>query len=152
MVTVSDRASRGEYEDRSGPAAEQALAGALPGCEIDRLVVPDERRPLLLSLEQGLAYDAVVTTGGTGLGPRDITPEVTEEFCEREIPGIAEYLRSESLKETGLAPLSRGYAGLRGSTVIVNLPGSTAGARSTASLVAPLLEHATAMISGRGHE
>lgn len=151
VVTVSDRASRGEYEDRSGPAAEAALRAALTDCTVERIVVPDDEPPLRRALEKGLDYDAVVTTGGTGIGPRDITPEVSAAFCEREIPGIAEYLRSKSLKETDLAPLSRAYAGQRGSTVVVNLPGSTAGARSTATLVAPLLLHAKAMLAGCGH-
>lgn len=151
VVTVSDRASRGEYEDLSGPAVEDSIRSAVEACIVDRVIVSDDREPILHALGRGQTYDAVLTTGGTGIGPRDITPEITEAFCEREVPGIAEMLRSESRRETELAPLSRGYAGQKGNTLYVNLPGSTAGARSTAGLVAPLLVHARVMLAGGGH-
>ncbi len=151
VVTVSDRASRGEYDDRSGPAVEEAVLAVLSDAQCERIVVPDEAVELIRALDRGLTADAVLTTGGTGIGPRDITPETTEAFCDRPIPGIAEYLRLESLKETKLAPLSRGFAGQKGDTVIVNLPGSVKGAASTARLVAPLLEHARSMLAGEGH-
>ena len=151
VITVSDRAADGVYEDRSGPAVEHVLREALPGCTVERLLVPDEVGLLRKALEEGMTHDAVLTTGGTGIGPRDITPETTEAFCERSVPGIAEYLRNESLRETPLAPLSRAYAGQRNRTLFVNLPGSVAGARSTARMVAPLLKHAVDMLSGAGH-
>lgn len=151
VVTVSDRASRGEYEDLSGPAVETELLSAIPGCEVERCIVPDDPGKLRRALKEGRRKSAVITTGGTGLGPRDITPETTRGICTKELPGISEMLRRESLKESAMAPLSRGYAGLRGQTIYVNLPGSVAGAKFCARLVAPLLTHGVSMIAGGGH-
>jgi molybdopterin adenylyltransferase len=152
IVTVSDRASRGEYEDRSGPAVEAELRRAYPEATVTRRIVADETDALAAALREGLDHDAVLTTGGTGIGPRDITPEVTRAHCERDLPGVAEMLRAESRRETLMAALSRGYAGVRGTTVYVNLPGSVTGARSCTALLVPILEHAIAMLSGGGHE
>jgi molybdopterin adenylyltransferase len=151
VVTISDRASRGEYEDLSGPAVKMILEESLAGAEVEVVIVPDEPEEIERALESGLGGAAIITTGGTGLGPRDITPEVTEQFCDRPVPGISEMLRAESLKETRNAALSRGYAGMKGRTLIVNIPGSVRGASFCAGLLAPLLEHAEGMISGDGH-
>ncbi len=151
VVTISDRASRGEYEDLSGPAVKEILEASIEGADVEVVVVPDEEDSIAGALESGLGGAAIITTGGTGLGPRDITPEVTERFCDRCVPGISEMLRAESLKETRNAALSRGYAGMKGSTLVVNIPGSVRGASFCARLLAPLLIHAEGMISGEGH-
>ena len=151
VITISDRASRGEYEDLSGPAVRDILEESVPDCSVEVVVVPDDEGEIEKALGSGLGLDAVVTTGGTGLGPRDVTPDVTSRFCDREVPGIAEMLRAESLKETRNAALSRGYAGLKDRTLYVNLPGSVRGASFCARLLAPLLEHASGMIEGGGH-
>jgi molybdopterin adenylyltransferase len=151
VVTVSDRASKGDYEDRSGPAVEQVLREMIPGVEIKRMVVPDERSEIMRVLSDGLWADCILTTGGTGLSPRDITPEATMEFCDRLIPGIAEYLRAESLAQTSSAILSRGVAGQKGSTVVINMPGSVKGAEFCTRRIAPMLAHAVAMMAGGDH-
>ncbi|MCK4548629.1 MAG: MogA/MoaB family molybdenum cofactor biosynthesis protein [Candidatus Krumholzibacteria bacterium] len=151
VVTISDRASRGEYEDLSGPAVKEILEESITGADVEVVIVPDEENEIAGALESGLGGAAIITTGGTGLGPRDITPEVTERFCDRAAPGISEMLRAESLKETPYAALSRGYSGMKGSTLVVNIPGSVRGASFCARLLAPLLEHAEGMISGEGH-
>ena len=151
VITISDRASRGEYEDLSGPAVKTILEESLDGAEIEVVIVPDEQSEIERALESGLGSTAIITTGGTGLGPRDITPDVTERFCDRPVPGISEMLRAESLRETRNAALSRGYAGMKDRTLIVNIPGSVRGASFCADLLAPLLEHAAGMINGDGH-
>jgi molybdopterin adenylyltransferase len=151
VITISDRAFRGEYEDLSGPAVKAILEEEIEGTEVEIVIVPDEEEDILRALESGLGCAAVLTTGGTGLGPRDITPEVTARFCDRPVPGISEMLRAESLRETRNAALSRGYSGMKGRTLIVNIPGSVRGASFCAKLLAPLLVHAEGMISGGGH-
>jgi molybdopterin adenylyltransferase len=151
VITVSDRAARGIYEDRSGPAVEQALRDLVPGAEIRREIVADERAEIRAALERHPEADWILTTGGTGPAARDVTPEVTREWCDREAPGIAEYLRARSLTETPHAVFSRGIAGLRGRQYVVNLPGSEKGARFCATLLAPLLVHGVEMAAGGGH-
>ena len=151
VVTISDRASRGEYEDLSGPAVKTILEEEIAGADVKVVIVPDEEEEILRALESGFGFAAVITTGGTGLGPRDITPEVTERFCDRAAPGISEMLRAESLKETPFAALSRGYSGMKSRTLFVNIPGSVRGASFCAKLLAPLLVHAEGMIDGEGH-
>jgi len=152
VITISDRASRGEYPDRSGPVIEEVLkAAGLPGLQVERDLVPDDPRSIETAILRHLDKDFILTTGGTGLGKRDITPEVTERICDRSIPGLAEMLRWESRRETPYAVLSRGYSGIKGDTVIVNLPGSRKGARFCAGLLVPLLAHAKAMVEGRSH-
>jgi molybdopterin adenylyltransferase len=151
VITISDRAFSGEYEDLSGPAVSRILEESIPGAEATVVVVPDDEDGILRALESGLGGDAIITTGGTGMGPRDITPEVTESFCDRGVPGISEMLRAESLKETPNAALSRGWAGMKGRTLIVNIPGSVRGASFCARLLAPLLTHAGRMMDGKGH-
>ncbi|MCD6380571.1 MogA/MoaB family molybdenum cofactor biosynthesis protein [bacterium] len=151
VLTISDRASVGVYEDRSGPAVEESLSRNIPDAEIERQIVPDEKAKIEEVLSGNLDKDVIITTGGTGLGPRDITPDVTIGFCDRLIPGIAEYLRTESLKETLNAVLSRGVAGIKDQTIIINLPGSVKGASFCAELLPSILRHALAMVHGEGH-
>ena len=151
VLTISDRAAAGVYEDQSGPALEQVLRELLDDVVIRRAVVPDESLQIEAAMTEGLDCDVILTTGGTGLGPRDITPEVTERFCDRAVPGLAELLRMESLKETSHAALSRGAAGQRGMTLVVNLPGSVRGASFGARVLAPILPHAAKMMAGKGH-
>jgi molybdopterin adenylyltransferase len=151
VITISDRAFRGEYADLSGPAVKEIFDEAISGVDVGIVVVPDEEDEIFRALESGLAGDAIITTGGTGLGPRDITPEVTERFCDLHVPGIAEMLRAESRKETPNAALSRGYSGMKDRTLVVNIPGSVRGASFCARLLVPLLTHAGGMISGEGH-
>lgn len=151
VLTVSDRASSGEYEDKSGPAILKILSEAFPQAEIQGVIVPDERSAIRGAFATNTQKDFIITTGGTGLSPRDVTPEVTEEYCERLVPGIAEMLRLNSLKETPFAALSRGAAGMKGKCIIINLPGSVKAAGLCARLLVPLLPHACAMRDGKGH-
>jgi molybdenum cofactor synthesis domain-containing protein len=152
VLTISDRAYRGLYEDRSGPEIEAVLRARLPGIEIRREIVADEKAEIKAAFRRHGQADFILTTGGTGIGPRDVTPEVTASWCDRELPGIAEALRSHSLAETPMAMLSRGTAGLKGRTIIVNFPGSVKAARLGAETLAAVMEHALAMLRGGGHE
>ena len=152
VITVSDRASRGIYADLSGPAIAKVLESALPGSEIAGEVVPDEVPAILAAFSRHAGADWILTTGGTGPAPRDVTPEATRAYCDREMPGIADYLRAESLRETPNAVFSRGVAGLRGTQYVVNFPGSEKAAGFCARLLAPLMSHGTAMAKGEGHE
>jgi molybdenum cofactor synthesis domain-containing protein len=148
VLTVSDRASAGALDDESGPAVERLLAGA--GFEVSRpTVVPDEvdliATFLVVSCED---HDLVVTTGGTGLGPRDRTPEATRGVLDYEVPGLAELMRQAGFVKTPLAALSRSLAGVRGGTLILNLPGSVKGATESLEAVLPVLGHATRLLKG----
>lgn len=151
VITVSDRASRGVYEDLSGPAVKAVIGEVLPDAAVLVSVVPDEMDALADAFDAAAAFDVILTNGGTGIGPRDITPQATRLWVEHELPGIAEMLRLESRVQTQSAVLSRGVAGVRGKTIVVNLPGSPRGAAFCAKLVAPLLVHALRMLSGEGH-
>ena len=151
VLTISDRASQGVYEDKSGPAIESILAEKLPETAIERLIVSDDANAIEETFSSRLDNDVIVTTGGTGIGPRDNTPDITEKFCDRLIPGISEYLRNESLKQTINAVLSRGVAGVKGNTLIVNLPGSVKGASFCAEQLIQILPHAMKMMRGKGH-
>lgn len=151
VITVSDRASRGEYEDRSGPEIERLLREAIAGVQVTREVVPDEVPAIAAALGRQEGADFILTTGGTGISPRDVTPEATRGFCERELPGIAEMLRARSLEQTPTAVLSRGYAGLKGRTIVVNFPGSLKAASLCTRLLVPVMEHALSMVGGEGH-
>jgi molybdenum cofactor biosynthesis protein B len=153
VVTVSDRASRGEYEDRSGPRVEQLVLEAYPDSNVTRVIVPDEIEEVVAALDDAVTggADWIITTGGTGVGPRDITVEATQQVITRELPGIAEAIRAASLAETLTAVLSRGIAGVAGSTFIVNVPGSVGGVQTGMKVVSPVMAHALAMREGGGH-
>lgn len=151
VITVSDRAYRGEYKDLSGPKIKEIIEASEVQARVEVSVVPDEPDKIKEVLLANLDKDYILTTGGTGLSPRDITPDVTREVCEREIPGISEMLRFESYKETKNAVLSRGYAGVRGKTIIINFPGSVKAVTLCTHLVLPILEHAQKMLRGEGH-
>jgi molybdenum cofactor biosynthesis protein B len=154
VITVSDRSARGEREDRSGPELAAAVEAA-GGEVVLREVVPDDGHRLATLLQAVCdapgAPDLVLTTGGTGIGPRDCTPEATRATCERMVPGIAEAIRARSLAATPHAVLSRGEAGVRRATLIVNLPGSPGGARDGWEVVAPVAAHAASQIRGGDH-
>jgi molybdenum cofactor synthesis domain-containing protein len=151
-VTVSNRAAAGVYEDKSGPVLVELLRDA--GCEVDGPVVIPDGATVEVALRDAVraGYDVVVTTGGTGLTPGDLTPEMTRLVLDREIPGIPEAIRAFGVT-TGVtsAALSRGVAGLASSTLIVNLPGSTGGVRDGMTVLAGLLEHAIDQARGGDH-
>lgn len=154
IITVSDSAVAGTREDRSGPALE-AKAVELGWVITTKLILPDERE-LIANALRDLAdtgeFQAILTTGGTGLALRDVTPEATREIADREIPGFGELMRAEGLKSTRFAPLSRGGAWTRGTTVILNLPGSPKGAVESLVAVAYLVPHVVDLLAGRtGH-
>ncbi len=151
VITISDRASRGDYEDASGPEIEKDVRALFADAVVTRRVVPDEQPQILAALQQFQGADFIFTTGGTGISPRDVTPEVTRRFVEKELPGISERLRAQSFAETPAALLSRGIAGIRGSTIVVNFPGSLAAVRLGMKVVGPIMEHALRMIRGEGH-
>jgi molybdopterin adenylyltransferase len=145
VLTVSDRVSRGEADDGSGDALAELLAA--DGYDVVRRVVPDEAHQIASAITE-LARDAalVLTTGGTGVAPRDVTPEATRTALEREVPGIAEALRAASIAKTPHGLLSRGVAGIRGRTLVVNLPGSTGGCRDGYAMLQPALGHALSLL------
>jgi molybdopterin adenylyltransferase len=152
VITISDRASRGEYADLSGPRIRAILEQKLPGVDISLAVVPDEAAAITQAIEGSLDRDYILTCGGTGLSPRDITPETCARLCDHDIPGISEWLRRESQKETPNAVFSRAYCGMKGNTIIVNFPGSVHGAELCAGLMAGVMAHGRDMIHGGGHE
>jgi molybdenum cofactor biosynthesis protein B len=146
VLTVSDRVSRGEAADASGDLLEELLRA--DGYDVERRVVPDEADEIAAAIED-LAADAglVLTTGGTGLAPRDVTPEATRTVLQREAPGIAEALRADSIAKTPHGLLSRGLAGTIGRTLVVNLPGSTGGCRDGYAVLRPALGHAMSLLA-----
>jgi len=155
LVSISDRASAGVYEDKGLPGLTEWLNAALksPWTSLTRLI-PDEQPVIertLVELVDIAGCQLVFTTGGTGPAPRDVTPEATLDVLEREAPGIAQALRVEGLHKTPYALLSRGVAGLVGSTLIVNLPGSTGGCRDGYEVLRPVLPHALELLGGKVH-
>jgi len=154
VLTVSDSVSRGQRQDRSGPAVAErcrALGWQVVSCE----VVSDEREPLekgLLALAASDSVDVVLTTGGTGVGPRDTTPEATAAVCDKILPGFGELMREKGREKNPRAVLSRAVAGVCKRAVIVNLPGSPRGAVESLDVVADLLPHAVEVLRGASHD
>jgi molybdenum cofactor synthesis domain-containing protein len=151
-ITVSNRAAAGVYEDRSGPVLARLLADA--GCEVDGPQVVADGEPVADALRDAVSagYDVVVTTGGTGLTPQDLTPEMTRRVLDREIPGIAESIRAAGVAAgVPAAMLSRGLAGLAGKALVVNLPGSTGGVKDGMTVLARILTHAVEQAQGGDH-
>lgn len=153
-ITVSDRSARGEQEDASGPALVELLREA--GADVvAHEVVSDDRDPLADKLREFADrgdVNLIITTGGTGLGPRDNTPEATLHVIEREAPGLAEAMRTETLKNTPMAMISRGVCGIRSGTLIINLPGAPKAVRESFAVIKPVLRHAVALIAGQPHD
>ncbi len=151
-LTVSNRAAAGVYPDRSGPILAELLREA--GCEVDGPVVVADGEPVERALREAIAagYDVVVSTGGTGLTPQDLTPEMTRRVLDREVPGIAEAARAAGTAAgVPAAMLSRGLAGLAGATLIVNLPGSSGGVRDGMAVLRSVLAHAVEQAHGGDH-
>ena len=150
VLTVSDRCARGETQDKSGPLISEILSGTAQ--TVLYRCVPDEQ-PLieaaLIEMCDEACSDVVFTTGGTGFAPRDVTPEATKAVIQKEVPGIPEAVRAESLKITPKAMLARAAAGIRGKTLIINLPGSPKAVRESLAVILPVLEHALETLSGK---
>lgn len=154
ILTISDRCARGEAEDKSGPALVELLKDA--GAEIVATeILPDDLDPLaerLRTFAERPDVDLIVTTGGTGVAPRDNTPEATRKVIEREVPGLAEAMRAKTWERVPTAMISRGVCGIRASALIINLPGSPAGVRECFAVIKPVLAHAVALLEGKPHE
>jgi len=154
ILTISDRGSRGEREDESGKAIKRLLA-PLDARLVKYDIVPDEKEIISQKLiqwadEEGI--ELIVTTGGTGLSPRDVTPEATLAVVERMVPGFAEVMRAESMKKTPMAMLSRGVVGIRGGSLIINLPGSPRAVQECLEVILPALPHAMEVLKGEAVE
>ena len=155
VLTISDRCSRGQAQDTAGPAATRLLAEDFGACVYTVEVIPDDRATIAGRLKHycdGHSIDLVVTVGGTGFSPRDVTPEATAEVIDRPAPGLAEAMRAASLGKTANAMLSRGVCGLRKQTLIVNLPGSQRGAVENLAVILPALGHGLTKLRGDGDD
>ena len=152
VLTISDRGASGEREDKSGALLRETLKALAAEVVLYKLI-PDDSCEITKTLknwaDSGI-INLILTTGGTGPSPRDVTPEATKEILDREMPGFAEMMRAEGAKKTVRAYLSRGVAGIRGKTLIVNLPGSPRGAKDSLEIISPILEHAIEIMKGKG--
>jgi len=154
ILTISDKGSRGERQDKSGEAIREILS-SMDTRIVNYDIVPDEKELIVEKLVKWVdedALDVLLTTGGTGLTPRDVTPEATLAVVDRIIPGFAEAMRAESLKKTPMAMLSRAVAGTRGKCLIINLPGSTKAVRECLEVILPALPHAVETLKGQAGE
>jgi molybdenum cofactor synthesis domain-containing protein len=153
ILTVSDSCAAGKREDLSGQTIEKMLSGEIyQVCE--KKITPDDPGAITTELKRfsdELGAEVVLTTGGTGFGPRDVTPEATAQVCDRLVPGISEVIRAKGLEKTKKAVLSRGLAGIRDKTLIINLPGSPKGAKESLEIILDILPHAVDMLRGGGH-
>lgn len=153
VLTISDSCASGQRQDLSG----RAIMDILPGDKFEicrRNIVPDDHQRIVEALKtcsDKEEIDIVLTTGGTGLGPRDVTPEATASVCQRIVPGVSEILRAEGYKKTHHAVLGRGMAGIRNNTLIINLPGSPKAVRESLEILLDVLPHAVEMMRGGGH-
>lgn len=154
ILTASDKGSRGEREDKSAAVMRELLAG-MDGRVLVYRIVPDDLEVIkksLVEMSDVDKLDLILTTGGTGLSPRDNTPEATRAVIEREVPGIPEVMRAESMKKTPRAMLTRAVAGVRHQTLIINLPGSPKAVRECLEVILPALPHGLEILTGRGGE
>ncbi len=150
ILTISDRGSKGDRKDSSGPLIREMIKN-LPGEVVHYEIIPDEKEKIAQALKKSadqLKADLIFTTGGTGLSPRDVTPDATLEVIQKEVPGFSEAMRAESLKKTPHAMISRAVCGIRGSTLIVNLPGSPKSVRENLTIILPALPHALSKLKG----
>ncbi len=154
ILTISDKGSKGERIDRSGEVIREMVEEKLEGRVKKYEVVPDEKRTVIEKLKEMVdaGINLILTTGGTGLSPRDVTPEATMEVIEKEVPGIEEAMRMKGLEKTPHSMLSRGVAGVRKGSLIINLPGSPKAVSESLEVILPAIPHALDIISGRGGE
>jgi molybdopterin adenylyltransferase len=154
VLVISDKGSVGERVDTSGPAAREILSG-LPADVTDFEIVPDEKEAIAATLMEWVddhKLDIIVTSGGTGLSPRDVTPEATREVIEKEIPGLAEAMRMVTMQKNPYSILSRAVCGSRGKCLIINLPGSLGGVKECLGSIMPAIPHALETLGGKAHE
>ncbi len=150
ILTISDRGSKGEREDSSGPLIHEMVKD-IPANVIHYEIIPDEKEKIIEALKKSADHfkaDLILTTGGTGLSPRDVTPDATLEVIDKEVPGFAEAMRAEGLKKTPHSMISRAVSGVRGSSLIINLPGSPKGVKENLSVIIPALPHALSKLKG----